>query len=227
MGQKTNPIGIRLGLTRNWKTIGYRPRLIWEKEIIEDIEVRKYIEGVLKKKEILNGDIEIIRETNRIVINVLVANMNIEKIIKEKEIMVNEIRKITKLPYYKNLKVNLIVTDFYNKERTNRGINLNDIKLENWNGTFLANYISKGIEEKKRIRDLFGKLDKFVEENIYCGYKVIVSGRISSAPRSKRYIKMSGKVPIGSIKKDIDYGIAVAKIGTGTIGIKIWCYNKE
>jgi hypothetical protein len=34
MGQKTNPIGIRLGLTRNWKTIGYRPRLIWEKEII-------------------------------------------------------------------------------------------------------------------------------------------------------------------------------------------------
>lgn len=208
MTQKRNPISIRLGRVMNWQSI--ENNITKEiTDIKENLLIRQYLIGVLQKKNINFGDIEIIKKDKLLLLNILVDPYCSELSNDEYITICKEIRTILNKYKVLQIKVSLI-----------RSIddNINDIY---WNASYIANKIRLYLEQRKRIKDLFKILNKKVKSDKKIGYKIILAGRITSSARSKKIKKIIGKLPIGRLDNYIEYGSSSAILQSGKVGIKV------
>jgi small subunit ribosomal protein S3 len=205
VGQKVNPIGLRLGIIRDWNSKWYALK-DYQKSLHDDLAIRKYIKKNFYHAGI--AKIEIERAAAKASVNIYTARPGI--IIGRKGAEIENIRKGL---------VKLTGNDI--------SINIKEIKKPETNAQLIAENVATQLERRVSFRramkkSVFAALKLGVE-----GIKIACAGRLGGAEMARREWYREGRVPLHTLRADIDYGTAVARTTYGAIGIKVWVFNGE
>lgn len=205
MGQKVNPIGLRLGIIRDWDSNWFEERSFADK-LSEDLTIRKYIRTRLQKASV--SKIEIERTSKRITLTIHTARPGIVIGRKGSEVdkLKVELQKIT------------------DKEIQ---LNINEIKRPELDAYLVAENVAKQLEAKIGFRRAMKKAIMFAMRMGAEGVKISCSGRLGGAEMARREQYKEGKIPLHTLRADIDYAYTVAKTTYGIIGVKVWICKGE
>lgn len=205
MGQKVHPYGFRVGIYKNWKS-----RWFAEKDyadlLHEDLTIRKAIKERLFHAGI--SEVEIERFTRRMRINIMAARPGI--IIGRKGIEVERLKKML-------------------ASMTERQIHINirEIKSPELDAQLQAESIALQLERRVSFRRALKRAMQASMQAGALGVKMMVTGRLGGAEMSRREWYREGRVPLHTLRADIDYGFTEAKTTYGRIGVKVWVYKGE
>ena len=205
MGQKTNPIGNRLGIIRGWDSNWYGGRDYGDK-LAEDEKIRKYIHARLSKASVSNVIIERTLKIITITITTARPGIIIGKAGQEVDKLKEELRKITS----KEVQINI-----FEIKRPEL-----DAKLV---GSSIARQIESRISYRRAIKMAIAAAIRMNAE----GIKVQISGRLNGAEIARTEWYREGRVPLHTLRADIDYGTSEALTTYGIIGVKVWVYRGE
>ena len=205
MGQKTNPIGNRLGYIRGWESNWYGGNDFGEK-LAEDDKIRKYLKVRLVKASISRIAIERTLKVVTITIHTSRPGIIIGKGGQEVETLKQEITKLT------------------NKEIQ---INIYEVKRPDLEATLVANNIARQVEGrisyKRATKMAIASTMRMGAE----GIKVQISGRLNGAEMARSEMYKDGRTPLHTFRADIDYSLAEAQTTYGLIGVKVWICRGE
>ncbi len=205
MGQKTNPIGLRLGINRDWESVWFDEKNYAE-SLREDIILRKYIDSKLSSASISN--IHISRTAKKIVLTIHTARPGI--VIGKGGVEVEALKKeLKKLMGY------------------NVQINVNEIKRPALKAKLVGQNISQQLEKKVNYRRAVKKAIQSTMSMGAEGIRVCVSGRLNGVDIARCETYREGRVPLHTLRADIDYALVEALTTFGLIGIKVWIYKGE
>ena len=208
MGQKTHPIGFRLGTTRDWVShwFGVNPR-DYRVQVLEDHNIRDHINSELGDSSGISH-IQIQRNSEDLAINIHTSRpgivigrggSNVDK-------LRNSIEKIT------SKKANISITE---------------IRQPDLNAKLVAQNIAEQIERRVAIKRAMRQVGNRCIQNGAKGIKILISGRLGGADIARSDKMIEGRVPLHTLRAEIDYAIAEAKTTYGIIGVKVWIYNGE
>ena len=205
MGQKTNPIGNRLGIIRGWDSNWYGGRNYGDK-IAEDDKIRKYIRARLSKASVSNVIIERTLKIITITITTARPGIIIGKAGQEVDKLKEELRKITD----KEVQINIF-------EITRPEL---DAQLV---GASVARQIESRISYRRAIKMAIAAAIRMNAE----GIKIQISGRLNGAEMARSESYKEGRIPLSTFRADIDYALVEAHTSYGRLGIKVWIMNGE
>ncbi|MBO2532840.1 small subunit ribosomal protein S3 [Planifilum fulgidum] len=205
MGQKVSPVGLRIGIIRDWESKWYAGK-DYADLLHEDIRIREYIYRRLKDAAV--STIEIERAANRVNITIHTAKpgMVIGKGGAEVEALRQELVKMT------GKKVH---------------INISEIKVPELDAKLVAENIAQQLERRISFRRA---MKQAIQRTLRAGAKGVrtqVSGRLGGADIARTEGYTEGTVPLHTLRADIDYGFAEAHTTYGRIGVKVWIYRGE
>ncbi|MBH8598862.1 MULTISPECIES: 30S ribosomal protein S3 [unclassified Thermoactinomyces] len=205
MGQKVNPVGLRVGIIRDWESKWYADK-DYADLLHEDIKVREFIKNRLKDAAVSTVEIE--RAANRVNITIHTAKpgMVIGKGGSEVEALRQALVKLT------NKKVH---------------INISEIKNPELDAYLVAENIAQQLERRVAFRRA---MKQAIQRSLRAGAKgvrTMVSGRLGGADIARSEGYSEGTVPLHTLRADIDYGFAEAHTTYGRIGVKVWIYRGE
>ena len=205
MGQKINPVGLRLGIIRGWDSNWYGGKTFSDK-LVEDQEIRKYITARIPKGGISKVVIE--RTLKRITLTIHTARPGV--VIGKGGTEVDKIKEELKKMHNKDVQINI-----FEIKRPEL-----DAKLV---GESIAQQLEARISFRRAMKQAIAGTIRVGAE----GIKVKVSGRLGGAEiaRSEQY--REGRVPLHTLRADIDYALSEAQTVYGKIGIKVWIFKGE
>lgn len=206
MGQKVNPIGLRLGINRNWTSRWFPSQKVAPFNIGEDYKIRKFI----KKELYYAGISEIIieRTTKKIKITVIAARPGL--IIGKKGADIEKIKESLKKLVQKDV-----------------AINIKEVKKPQSNAQLAAENVAMQLERRVAFRRAMKKVMQSAMKSGAKGIKVKVAGRLAGAEMARTEWYMEGRVPLHTLRAKIDYGFAEAMTTFGIIGVKVWIFKGE
>ena len=207
MGQKTNPIGLRLGINRTWKSSWFDEKNFAEK-LKEDVDIRNYVMARPKTANAGIADIEIERHPKAIVLTIHTARPG--QVIGPKGKEVDTLKAELKYRYKKDVNVNVF-----------------EIKKPDLVAQLVANNIARQLEGKISFRRAMKKAISNTMRAGAEGIKVRCAGRLGGADMSRVETYHEGRVPLHTLRADIDYAIGLARTTYGVIGVKVWVYKGE
>ncbi len=205
MGQKTHPIGNRLGIIKGWDSNWYGGKK-FENKIVEDDQIRKYLNARLAKAGISHIIIERTLKLVTVTINTARPGIIIGKGGQEVDKLKEELKKLT------------------NKEVQ---INISEIKRPEMDAVIVANTIARQLEGRvsyrRAIKTAIASAMRVGAE----GIKVQISGRLGGAEMARREQFKDGRIPLHTLRADIDYAVGEAHTTYGRLGIKTWICKGE
>lgn len=205
MGQKVHPIGFRLGVIRSWDSIWYADR-DYATLLHEDFKLRKFVKKKLYNSGVAKVEIE--RAATRVKVSVHTARPGM--VIGRGGAEVENLRKELESLSGKQVHVNIV-----------------EIRTPEMSAQLVAESIAAQIERRtafrRAMRQAVGKTMRVGAQ----GIKVVCSGRLNGAEIARTEKQGEGKVPLHTLRADIDYGFAEAKTTYGKIGVKVWIYKGE
>lgn len=205
MGQKTHPIGFRLGFNKEWSSNWFDEKNYTNK-ITEDIRLRRYVLNRLPNAGISKVDIHRTPRKITVTVNTSRPGIVIGRKGEEVDMLKLELQKIT------NSEVQ---------------VNVNEIKRPELDATLVANNIASQIEKKVSFRRAIKKSIQATMRMGAEGIRVQCSGRLGGAEMSRRETYREGRVPLHTLRADIDYASVASHTTYGCIGIKVWICNGE
>ena len=205
MGQKTNPIGLRLGIVKTWNSSWFDEKGFANK-LEEDLRLRKYIRNRLSKAAV--SKIEIERTAKRIILTIHTARPGI--VIGKKGAEVDMLREELKT--------------LTNKEVQ---INISEIKKPELDAYLVAENVARQLEGKVSFRRAMKKAITSTMRIGAEGIKIMCSGRLGGAEMARTEQYKDGRIPLHTLRADIDYATYTAKTTYGSIGVKVWIFNGE
>ena len=205
MGQKTNPIGNRLGIIRGWDSNWYGGRNYGDK-IAEDDKIRKYIRVRLSKASVSNVIIERTLKIITITITTARPGIIIGKAGQEVDKLKEELRKITD----KEVQINIF--EIKRPELDARLV-----------GASVARQIESRISYRRAIKMAIAAAIRMNAE----GIKIQISGRLNGAEMARSESYKEGRIPLSTFRADIDYALVEAHTTYGRLGIKVWIMKGE
>ena len=205
MGQKTNPIGLRLGIIKGWDSNWYGGK-DFSKKLVEDDQIRKYLNARLGKAGISKIAIE--RSLKLVTVTIFTARpgMIIGKGGQEVDKLKEELKKLT------------------GKEIQ---INISEIKRPELDAYIVASTIAKQIEGRISFRRAIKTAVTGTMRIGAEGIKVVISGRVGGAEMARQETYKEGRIPLHTLRADIDYSLVEAHTSYGRIGIKVWICKGE
>ncbi len=200
MGQKTNPIGLRLGIIRGWDSNWLEEKNFAEK-LSEDIKVRTYIKNRLKRAGVSRIVIERTTKLLRITIHSSRPGMVIGRSGQEIAKLEEEVRRLT------NKEVKILISE---------------VKKPELDAVLVAENIAYQIEGRVSFRRAMKQAVANAMRMGAVGIKVMCSGRLGGAEMARSEQYKDGRIPLHTLRADIDYGFAVAQTIYGSIGVKVW-----
>ncbi len=207
MGQKTHPIGFRLGVIKPWLSTWYA-QANYAKQLHEDLALRKYIKKALFHAGI--SRIEIERRTKQIRINIHTARPGI--IIGKKGAEVDQ------------LKASLMKRI---GDKIELSLNILEIRRPELDATLVAENIALQLEKRVAFRRAMKKSVTTTMRFGAKGIRINCSGRLGGAEIARMEWYREGRVPLHTLRADIDYGTAEAHTTFGLIGVKVWIFHGE
>ena len=205
MGQKVSPVGLRVGIIRDWESKWYADK-DFGTLLMEDVKIREFLKNKLKDSAV--SRIEIERAANRVNVTIHTAKpgMVIGKGGAEVETLREALVKMT------GKKVH---------------INIAEIKNADLDATLVAESIAQQLERRVSFRRAMKQAIQRTMRAGAKGIKAMVSGRLGGAEIARSEGYSEGTVPLHTLRADIDYGTAEAHTTYGRIGVKIWIYRGE
>jgi small subunit ribosomal protein S3 len=205
MGQKTNPIGLRLGIIRGWDSNWFGGKN-FEPKLVEDTKIREYLNARLAKAGISKIFIERTLKLVTVTIHTARPGIIIGKGGQEVDKLKEELKKLTK------------------KEIQ---INISEIKRPELDARIVASNIAKQIEGRvsyrRAIKTSIASTMRMGAE----GIKVTISGRVGGAEMARSEHYKEGRTPLHTLRADIDYSLIEAHTTYGVLGIKVWICKGE
>jgi len=209
MGQKVHPVGIRLGISKDWSSKWYSNSAQFPKNVNSDFIIRQELNAKLKDAAI--SRIEIERSSENVTIKIFSARPGI--VIGKKGEGIETLRK--DLAKLLGTTINNIL------------LNINEIKKPELDAKLVASSITQQLERRVMYRRAMKRAVTNTMRLGAEGIKVKISGRLNGAEIARTEWYQEGRVPLHTLKADIDYGLAEALTTYGIIGVKVWIFREE
>ncbi len=205
MGQKVNPQGFRVGITRTWSSKWYAEKL-YLKWLHEDLQIKRTIKEKMVHAGIAKVEIE--RQSTKCTVNVHTARPGI--IIGKKgqgaELLKTDIQKLTESKVY---------------------LNIHEVRKAETDAQLVAENVATQLERRVSFRRAMKKAVQTAMKFGAKGIRLNASGRLGGAEMSRREWYREGRVPLHTLRAEIDYGLALAKTTYGIIGVQCWVYKGD
>ena len=205
MGHKVHPVGFRLGIVKDWDAHWFAEK-DYTRLLHEDIELRALINRDLRDAGVPRIEVE--RSANQVTITIHTAKPGI--VIGKNGAKVEELRRRLEAKTSKKVRVNI-----------------NEIRQPELDATLVARGIAEQLERRVAFRRAMKQAVGRTMQRGAKGVKAIIAGRLGGAEMSRREREVSGKVPLHTLRADIDFGTAEALTTFGVIGVKVWIYKGE
>jgi len=208
MGQKVSPIGFRTGITLGWKSRWFAPKSAYGEFLVEDQNIRRYIDNRLNRQppyaaissiqiERTRDDVRIILKTARPGLVIGPKGAEVDRLREDMEDLID--RKVT--------------------------LNIVEIKKPDLD----AQLVAEALSEQLKRRSAFRRAMKQHCENTMAagakGVKIIIGGRLAGAEIARSERQVMGSIPLQTLQADVDYGYTLARTTYGAIGVKVWIYR--
>jgi small subunit ribosomal protein S3 len=209
MGQKVHPIGIRLGITKDWTSKWYANSQDFPGFVLKDYEVREFLKKRLKDASVSTIHIERPAKKATITIHTARPGIVIGKKGEDIERLRHQVAKILGLPL--------------NDVR----LNIAEIRKPELDALLVAEGIAQQLERRVMFRRAMRRAVTNTMRIGALGIKIKVAGRLNGAEIARSETYHEGRVPLHTFRADIDYGLAEAKTTYGIIGVKVWIFKGE
>lgn len=206
MGQKVHPIGFRLGISKDWVSKWYAEGRDYADFLEKDFEVREFIRKKLAHASVSKIQIERPRNVAQITIFTARPGIVIGKKGEDIEVLKQEASKILGVP---------------------ASINIEEIRRPELDAYLVADSIAKQLERRVMFRRAMKRAVASTMRLGASGIKVSISGRLNGAEIARTEWYREGRVPLHTLRADIDYGLAEAHTTYGVIGVKVWIFKGE
>lgn len=202
MGQKVNPVGLRVGIIRDWNSRWYANKKDFASLLNEDVKIRKFLTA--KLKDALLSHVEIERVKDVVTVSIFTARPG--TVLGQDGANIKEITKeLTKLTNGKNVKVSVV-----------------EVKNPSLDANIVAQDMAKQLEERASFRNVQKKAIQRVMKAGAVGVKTAVSGRLAGADIARTEGYKEGVVSLHTLRMDVDYALAEADTTYGKLGCKVW-----
>lgn len=205
MGQKVNPIGFRLNIVRTWESTWYADR-DYSKYLLEDQKIRKYLKKRLYHAGISKINIARTGEKLKLKLHTARPGIVIGKKGSEIEALKHDLNKLT------------------NKQCV---VDIQEVRRPEADAQLVAENVALQLERRIAFRRAMKKAVNISLKFGAKGIKISCSGRLGGAEMARREWYREGRVPLHTLRADIDYGFAEAKTTYGLIGVKVWIFKGE
>jgi small subunit ribosomal protein S3 len=206
MGQKVNPNILRIGIIRSWDSKWYADKRTYSKLLLQDLEIQKIIEKKLADASI--SKIEIHRTANRVIVTIHSAKPGL-------------------IIGRQGAGIEALKDELQKKFREEFNLSIKEIQKPMLDSHLLADSVAKQIEKRVAYRRAAKMaVDKAMEAGAI-GVKVLCSGRLNGVEISRSEFFAKGKIPLHTLRADIDYALVHAMTTYGTIGVKVWIYRGD
>jgi small subunit ribosomal protein S3 len=206
MGQKIHPGGLRVGVIHDWKSNWYTGKKEFAGYILEDVKIRDHIYGKLSHAGL--SDILIRKDKQRITVDIYTARPGI--VIGKSGVEVDALRK-----------------ELHALTQKNVHININEIKRPELDAKLVAQSIAEQLGNRVAFRRAMKRALASAIRSGAAGVKIRCAGRLGGGEMSRSETYSEGRVPLHTIRADIDYGFVEAKTAAGRIGVKVWINKGE
>jgi small subunit ribosomal protein S3 len=206
VGQKVHPGGLRVGVIHDWKSNWYTGKKEFPSYLIEDVRIRDHIYGKLGHAGL--SDILIRKDKQRITIDIYTARPGI--VIGKSGAEVDALRR-----------------EVHGMTHKNVHININEIKRPELDAKLVAQSIAEQLQNRVSFRRAMKRSLASAIRSGAAGVKITCGGRLGGAEMSRSETYSEGRVPLHTLRADIDYGFAEAKTTFGRIGVKVWINKGE
>ncbi len=205
MGQKTNPIGLRLGINKTWASNWFDQKNFASK-LEEDLKLRRYLDQRLSNASVARIGIE--RTLKQIIVNVHTARPGI--VIGRKGADVDKLRAELKTLTGKDVQINVV-----------------EIKVPELEAALVAENLAQQLAGRVSFRRAMKRAIQTTRRLGAEGIKIMCKGRLGGAEMARSETKKDGRIPLHTLRADIDYSLKVAYTTMGTIGVKVWICKGE
>ena len=206
MGQKVHPIGYRIGVIRDWESKWYASGKNYHESLHQDLKLREWIKSRWEGSGISRVEIERVGKIMRFTIWTARPGVVIGK---------------------QGAEINKLKEDLQAKTGTRVMINVQEIKNPEVDAQLVAENVSSALENRVSFR-------RAMKQGLFrtmraggLGIKIQCSGRLGGAEIARTEWYNEGRLPLSTLRADVDYGLSVAKTMYGTIGVKVWIYRDE
>lgn len=207
MGQKVNPVSMRLQVNKDWRSKWFVPKREYAKSLKEDLETRRLIENKLGSRAAINR-VEIARTANLVTVTISTAKAGV--VIGRGGTGATELKEAVERIYKVPVRVNI-----------------EEVKKPELYAKLVAENIAHQLERRISFRRAIKSAGANTMRAGAKGIRIEVSGRLNGAEMSRREKEVSGSVPLHTLRADIDYAQVKAKTVAGIIGVKVWIYKGE
>ena len=211
MGHKVNPVGMRIGVNRDWNSRWFAEDKDFPTYLNEDIKIRKYLEGSLKEALLSHVEIERTKSDKgtALVVKVFVARPGVVIGTDGKNILAVK-EALVKLTKNNNVRVDVV-----------------EVKNPDLDATIVAQSIAKQLEERASFRTVQKKAIQRVRKAGAKGCRTVVGGRLGGADIARAEGYKEGIIPLHTLRSDIDYAHTEAATQYGRLGVKVWICRGE
>jgi small subunit ribosomal protein S3 len=209
MGQKVNPVGIRLGITRDWTSRWYANSRSYPAYILQDWQVRDFLKKKLSEASVSRIHIERAARRANITISTARPGVVIGKKGEDIERLRGDVAKM----------MGMAVQDVR--------LNITEIRKPEMDAQLVAEGIAQQIERRVMFRRAMKRAVMNTMRSGALGVKVRVSGRLNGSEIARTEWSREGRIPLHTFRAEIDYGLAEARTTYGVIGVKVWVFKGE
>jgi small subunit ribosomal protein S3 len=206
MGQKVNPTGIRLGIVKDHTSVWYADKKSYPDYLLNDLEVRDYLRKRLAQASVSRIEIERPAQTARITIHTARPGIVIGKKGEDVERLRQEVSRMMGVPVH---------------------INIEEIRKPELDALLVAQNVAQQLERRVQFRRAMRRVIQNAMRLGAQGIKVRVAGRLGGAEIARSEVYHEGRVPLHTLRADIDYATWEAKTTYGILGIKVWVFKGE
>ena len=207
MGQKVNPIGLRLGINKTWSSRWYADSKSYADFVLEDLKIRDLVRSLPECQNADIAEIEIVRHPQRVTIVIHTARPGV-------------------IIGVKGATIEKISADVQSKLPSKKvQIKIKEIKRAEINASLIAQNIGRQLAGRGSFRKALKQASSGAMKGGAQGIKIRLSGRLGGADMRRSEEHKEGRVPLHTLRADIDYGTFEAHTTYGKIGVKVWVYN--
>ncbi len=206
MGQKVNPIGLRVGVIRTWDSRWFAKGQSYVDNIKEDYKLRQYIKQKLKHAGVAKVEMERAAKKLKVIISTARPGVVIGK---------------------KGTGIDALKADLQKQTSNEVFVNIQEVRKPDLDAQLVAENIALQLEKRISWRRVLKKAMAASVRSGVRGIKVMVSGRLDGAEIARTEWYNEKSVPLHTLRADIDYGVAEALTGYGIIGVKVWIYRGD
>jgi small subunit ribosomal protein S3 len=205
MGQKINPIGFRVGVTRGWDSNWYAEK-DYGRYLEEDLRIRKHVKHKLRNAGVSRIVIERAANKAKVFVHAAKPGIILGKRTTGLEVLRGELQKMASTEVY---------------------VTVMEVRKQETDAVLVAENIAQQLVKRVSFRRAMKKALTSAKRAGAKGIKVMCGGRLGGAEMSRREWYLEGRVPLHTLRADVDFGLAEAKTTYGVIGVKVWIFKGE